>query len=66
MTTHVTQAYLDGIAEGRALMRQGVTPADALPTLTELCRRFDAQSPVGQLYRGERDFWRNQLKKGSI
>lgn len=62
----VTQSYLDGIAEGRALMRQGVTAADALPNLAALCRQFDAQSPVGQLYRGERDFWRNQLKKGSI
>ncbi len=59
----VTQSYLDGIAEGRALMRQGVTPADALPNLAALCRQFAADSPVGQLYRGERDFWRLQLKK---
>lgn len=66
MTLQVTSSYIDGIAEGRALMRQGVTPADALPNLDTLCRQFAADSPVGQLYRGERDFWRHQLKKGSV
>lgn len=25
-------------------------------------RGFDASSPVGQMLRGERDFWKNQLK----
>ena len=61
----VTQEYLDGIAEGRAtLKRDGPDYAlDHLDVLTRCARRFDAQSPVGQLLRGERDFWRNQVKK---
>lgn len=67
MTTQtVSQAYLDGIREGRAWLREyGAGDAQAhLDNLTATARTFDAQSPVGQMLRGERDFWRNQIKKG--
>lgn len=61
----VTAEYLDGIREGRATLREhGIdVAADCLATARELCRRFPAASPVGQVYRGERDFWLNQLRK---
>lgn len=61
----VSQEYLDGIKEGRATLKSegGQFAADHLGLLERLCRDFDAQSPVGQLLRGERDFWRNQVKK---
>ena len=68
----VTSSYLDGIRDGRALLKawQAEGPVDVLAlasasidTLDRTCRQFDAQSPVGQYLRGERDFWRNQLKK---
>ena len=62
----VTQEYLDGIREGRETLRRcglGVAQQE-LDNLTRTCRRFDAQSAVGQMLRGERDFWRNQVKKG--
>jgi hypothetical protein len=65
MPSTVSQHYLDGILEGRAWLKQyGMDMAEAhLDTLTRTARTFDAQSPVGQMLRGERDFWRNKLKK---
>lgn len=64
----VTAEYCDGIAEGRVAFREhGITiAADTLDTLNRLCRDFAASSPVGQLYRGERDFWRHQVKKHGV
>ena len=61
----VTAEYLDGIREGRATFAEhglAVAP-DCLDTLNRLCRQFAASSPVGQLYRGERDFWRKKMRK---
>jgi hypothetical protein len=60
----VTAVYLVGIREGRIVLRElGITCArDILAGLEENCCRFSAQSPVGQMMRGERDFWRNQMK----
>jgi len=58
----VTQAYLDGIREGRQTLKEhgpGVI-ADCLAVAERLCAMFDASSPVGQMARGERDFWRRQ------
>ncbi len=66
MTTTVSPYYLEGIQEGRAaLTKHGMAIArDELRNLESTIRRgFDAQSPVGQMLRGERDFWRNQLKR---
>lgn len=61
----VSSEYLDGIREGRqAFNQEGMANASQhLENLNQTCRRFDAQSPVGQMLRGERDFWRNQIKK---
>lgn len=61
----VTSSYLDGIRSGRETLRRcGLSVAQAeLDNLNTTCRQFDAQSPVGQYLRGERDFWRNQIKK---
>ena len=61
----VTQYYLMGIDEGRAWLNSyGMDDAEAhLDNLTRTARTFDAQSPVGQMLRGERDFWRHQVKR---
>lgn len=65
MSKIVTAEYIEGIKEGRAdFKRYGMVDAQArLDNLIATARRFDAQSPVGQMLRGERDFWRNQIKK---
>jgi hypothetical protein len=61
----VTQEYLAGIREGREWLNdhgfEGA--AEILDNLTRTARMFDAKNPVGQMLRGERDFWRNQVKK---
>lgn len=64
----VTAEYIEGIKEGRASLRKhGPTIArDELDNLNRTCRLFSAQSPVGQMLRGERDFWRNQIAKGLV
>lgn len=70
MTRHtVTQAYLLGISEGRAAFR-ALDPdddllADARAMLAD-CEALLKQSFVGDMrdcLRGERDFWRNQVKQ---
>jgi len=65
MTQTVTAEYLMGITEARKFMRAypHINPAMEIDTLTATIKLFDAQSPVGQILRGQRDFWRNQLKK---
>ena len=65
MSKTVTQEYLDGIAEGREEFKKtGLQFAfDHLDVLDRCCKEFAASSPVGQMMRGERDFWRNQIKK---
>ena len=66
-TKTVTAEYLMGIREGREALRSygaGIA-AQELDTLTRTCRMFAASTPVGQMLRGERDFWRNQLKRAA-
>jgi hypothetical protein len=60
----VSPYYIEGILEGRkAFERHGVSAAcDELRNLDSTIKGFDASSPVGQMLRGERDFWRNQIK----
>ena len=60
----VTQAYIDGILEGRQTLKEHGPDviADCLATAERLCTMFDASSPVGQMARGERDFWRRQKR----
>ena len=57
--------YINGIKEGRqAFERDGLAHADdELRNLNSTLRGFSADSPVGQMLRGERDFWRNQIKR---
>lgn len=57
--------YIEGIKEARiAFERHGIEWADdELRNLNSTLRGFSAGSPVGQMLRGERDFWLNQLKR---
>lgn len=58
----ITQEYLDGIREGRSLLRQmqaeGSVRVEDLQRLYENARDL---APQGDVYRGERDFWKGQL-----
>jgi len=60
----VSESYIEGIKEGRAMFKvQGMRDAqEHIEALNILCKMFDASNPVGQSYRGERDFWRNKIK----
>ena len=62
-----TEMYLVGISEGRATFNnEGLTDAaERIRNLKETIKGFAANSSVGQMLRGERDFWINQLKKVS-
>ena len=77
MSKTVSQEYLDGILDGRRVLRTLEAEESPNPVSLELmqaendncartARLFDAQSPVGQLLRGERDFWRNQIKRAQV
>lgn len=67
--TKMTQEYLLGIREGRALLKsirdrgEEITRADAkrfMDNCSEnLKRGFD--KPMADMFRGERDFWANQI-----
>lgn len=67
MAATVTAEYCDGILEGRRLFKEyGIEiAAECVEQLDRLCRQFSADNPVGQLFRGERDFWRNQISKAA-
>lgn len=67
MSNTVTSDYLMGITEARKFMRAypHINPAMEIDTLTATIKLFNASSPVGQMLRGERDFWVYQLKKQS-
>ena len=61
-----TQAYIMGIKEGRALLT--ATPSldrvdimDIIDNLTSTLKR-GFSGDVADMLRGERDFWKNQLK----
>lgn len=74
MSNNVTQEYLDGIREARSLLKsirdrgEKVTRADAkrfMDNCSEnLKRGFD--KPLADMFRGERDFWKNQILSGTI
>lgn len=67
----VSQSYLDGISDERAILRQAI--ADGETDLAGLARdmldninRTIARGWSGEMaeyMRGSRDFWRHQLKK---
>lgn len=61
----VSASYIDGIKEGREIAsKYGIADATArLDNLNRTIKGFAASSPVGQFLRGERDFWKNQIKR---
>ncbi|KOR22957.1 hypothetical protein [Burkholderia cenocepacia] len=63
----VTAEYLMGISEGRMRFEQyGLSiAADELDNLDRTIKGFGAGTPVGQMLRGERDFWRNQVRRNA-
>jgi hypothetical protein len=64
----ITQAYIMGIKEGRALLTacpglDRVEILDILDNITSTLKR-GFSGDVADMLRGERDFWKNQLKEG--
>ena len=64
----VTAEYLMGIKDARAQYKMhGLSIAhDELDNLNRTIKGFSASSPVGQMLRGERDFWKNQINKSLV
>lgn len=65
MTNTVSAEYLLGIKDARAYFDQhgGVDAAEVLANLNSTIKGFSASTPVGQMLRGERDFWKNQIRR---
>lgn len=65
-TATVTAAYLMGITEGRQCLKkngtEGITVQGRIENLRSTIKGFAANSEVGQMLRGELDFWRNQQR----
>ena len=64
MTTY-TESYLLGIAEGRALLKaSGSFTTVGMRSLADNCATLmrGASATMRDVYKGERDFWRNQTK----
>lgn len=62
----VSQAYIEGIKEGRAYLKAfpDQTPEDIKHHLSNIRKTMRYASPtVKEILKGERDFWTNQLKK---
>jgi hypothetical protein len=64
----VTAEYVDGIREGRSYLRR-FNPGRAemrelLANIESTLRGFRG-GPVAEMLRGERDFWRNQMRTGT-
>lgn len=63
----VTQEYLLGIKEGRETLKKYgielITIEERIDNIKSTLKGFDRSSPVGQMLRGELDFWKNQKKK---
>lgn len=61
----VTEMYLIGIREGRELFeREGVAyAAEHIANLRSTIKGFPASNSVGQMLRGELDFWLNKTKR---
>lgn len=59
----VTSAYLDGIKEGRNMYNQHsyLDPAHELESFNILVKSHSGA--IKDFYKGQRDFWKNQLKK---
>jgi hypothetical protein len=66
--TEVTQAYLEGIREGREVFKQeGAEYArDHIKCLRATIKGFSPNSEIGQMLRGELAFWRNQVRRNPV
>lgn len=64
MMKTVTESYLMGIEEGKCSLNSfgGGDAVERIENLKATIRGFPASSSVGQMLRGERDFWMNYLK----
>ena len=64
----VTAEYLLGVKEGRAMLeKHGADIALAeIDNLNRTLKGFASSSPVGQMLRGERDFWMNQARRAAL
>ena len=65
----VTQAYIEGIREGRAMLKHllasGITREEAVASELATCSAITAMDFGGEMAefnRGIRDFWRHQVK----
>jgi len=72
MSAPISQAYLLGISEGRSLLRQfqadGTADADTFRAALANCEAQLRRGFAGDMrdcFRGERDFWCNQVKRAS-
>lgn len=64
--TRVTDAYLLGIREGREYLNRFKPDVQQMRDVlanVEATLRMKFGPEVGDLLRGERDFWRNQIKR---
>lgn len=61
----VSQSYLDGIREGREWLTKypDTDAAEMHESAKRCCKITSPQSETGQMHRGERDFWKNQMKR---
>jgi hypothetical protein len=59
----VSHWYIEGIKEGRACLEKygSAFAADELSNLKSTIKGFGADTAVGQMLRGERDFWAHQI-----
>lgn len=65
----VSQHYINGITDAREEYEAyGMADArDRLANIESTLKRFNgADNEVGQYLRGERDFWRNKIKKAKV
>lgn len=67
----VSAAYIDGIRDERALLRQMQAAGEDVSSMApEILRNIEStlkgftSGPVAESLRGGRDFWRNQIRKG--
>lgn len=64
-TLQATGAYLDGVAEGRRLLKANpqitLDDMEAYERAAGICMRRHSDA-MRDCFKGERDFWRNQIK----
>lgn len=64
----VSDSYIQGIKEGRSFLQNNPDlTREEMQSCAAQCARLmrDHVQPLRDMFKGERDFWRNQLKKES-